>query len=128
MGGQRGKGGGKKGGNPGVGIDFKKAKHKVGKRLPKAQNETDTNFKARSINLPSQAAITEEKTGIAVNSQNHTLKAGGMYIHHAAAMCLHASLHETGVKSPTTNHCLLASLKIQSMHTPPWILPCTYLL
>lgn len=79
MGNQRGNKGKKKGGNPGVGIDFKKVKHKVGKKLPKAQNETDTNFKARSINLPSQG-LKEITEGAAVNYQNLSLKvckAGG---------------------------------------------------
>ncbi|GIL45606.1 hypothetical protein Vafri_2810, partial [Volvox africanus] len=59
--------------NPGVGIDFKKVKHKVGKKLPRAQNDTDTNFKSRSINLPNQA-VREDRSNIAVNFQNLTLK------------------------------------------------------
>lgn len=58
--------------NVGVGIDFKKARHKVGKKLPKAQNETNTDFKARSINLPDQN-VGEDK-GTAVSSKNQTLK------------------------------------------------------
>ncbi|GLI64097.1 hypothetical protein VaNZ11_007270 [Volvox africanus] len=59
--------------NPGVGIDFKKVKHKVGKKLPRAQNDTDTNFKSRSINLPNQA-VREDRSNVAVNFQNLTLK------------------------------------------------------
>ncbi|GFR40155.1 hypothetical protein Agub_g711, partial [Astrephomene gubernaculifera] len=59
--------------NPGVGVDFKRVKHKVGKKLPKARNETDTDFTSRSINLPSQA-VREDRSGIAVNYQNLTLK------------------------------------------------------
>lgn len=58
--------------NAGVGIDFKKAKHKVGKRLPKAQNATDTKFKSRSISLPSQT-VGQDK-GVAVSQRNLTLK------------------------------------------------------
>jgi pre-rRNA-processing protein IPI1 len=73
MGGQRGNSKKRKASNPGVGIDFKRVKHKVGKKLPKAQNETDTSFKARSINLPSQG-LAEDKEGVATNSQNLTLK------------------------------------------------------
>ncbi|GFH15170.1 uncharacterized protein HaLaN_11348, partial [Haematococcus lacustris] len=60
-------------GNPGVGIDFKKVKHKLGKKLARAQNETDTNIHSKSINLPSQG-LSEDKDGVAVNSQNLTLK------------------------------------------------------
>ncbi|KXZ43238.1 hypothetical protein GPECTOR_96g704 [Gonium pectorale] len=59
--------------NPGVGVDFKRVKHKVGKKLPKAKNETDTDFTSKSINLPSQA-VREDRSGVAVNYQNLTLK------------------------------------------------------
>jgi pre-rRNA-processing protein IPI1 len=64
---------GKKGRNPGVGIDFKKAKHKVGKKLAKAANETRTDFQARSINLSTQS-VARDKTGAAVSERNLTLK------------------------------------------------------
>ena len=59
--------------NKGVGVDFKKVKHKVGKKLPQAQNATDTTIKSRSISLPEQS-ITIDKTGIAVTHRNLTLK------------------------------------------------------
>jgi hypothetical protein len=62
--------------NPGVGIDFKRAKLKVGKKLPKARNATDTNFKAQSISLPGQNALTEDRSGLAVSDRNLTLKVG----------------------------------------------------
>lgn len=64
--------------NPGVGVDFRRVKHKVGKKLPRAQNETDTSFKSRSINLPDQSVLAD-KSGAAVTSRNLTLKvrAGG---------------------------------------------------
>ncbi|KAL0040469.1 hypothetical protein WJX77_008083 [Trebouxia sp. C0004] len=55
----------------GVGIDFRRVKSKVGKKLPKAQNETDMTFKARSINLPGQS-VTEDKTGLAVSQRSLT--------------------------------------------------------
>jgi len=42
--------GGKK--NAGVGVDFKRIKHKVGKKLKKAQNETVTTFKSASGEPP----------------------------------------------------------------------------
>lgn len=64
---------GKKRKNPGVGVDFRKVKHKVGKKLPKAQNETSTDFQARSINLPNQS-IKQDKAGAAVSERNLTLK------------------------------------------------------
>lgn len=58
--------------NPGVGVDFKRVKHKVGKKLPKAQNDTDVSFRARSIHLPGQ--LLGEDKGVATNAQNLTLK------------------------------------------------------
>ncbi|KAG2448880.1 hypothetical protein HYH02_006229 [Chlamydomonas schloesseri] len=59
--------------NAGVGVDFKRVKHKVGKKLPRAKNETNTDFTSKSINLPSQA-VKEDRSGVAVNYQNLTLK------------------------------------------------------
>ena len=59
--------------NAGVGVDFKRVKHKVGKKLPKAQNDTNVDFKSKSINLPSQTVL-EDRSGVAVNYQNLTLK------------------------------------------------------
>lgn len=31
--------------NPGVGVDFRRVKHKVGRKLQKAQNDTDTTIR-----------------------------------------------------------------------------------
>ncbi|KAL4439859.1 hypothetical protein ABPG75_002860 [Micractinium tetrahymenae] len=59
--------------NTGVGVDFKKVKHKVGKKLPRAQNQTDTNFKSRTISLAEQSVATD-KAGQAVTTRNLTLK------------------------------------------------------
>lgn len=58
---------------PGVGIDFRRVKSKVGKKLPKAQNDTDVTFKSKAINLPGQS-LTEDKTGQAVSQRNLTLQ------------------------------------------------------
>eukprot|EP00955_Chlamydomonas_euryale_P043494 352598-Chlamydomonas_euryale.AAC.27 len=58
--------------NAGVGVDFKRVKAKVGKKLKKAQNETDASFKSATINLPSQT-VAQDKDGVAVNNQNLTL-------------------------------------------------------
>lgn len=74
-GGTSGMGAGKGKKNAGVGVDFKRVKHKVGKKLPKAQNETDASFKSHTINLPSQS-VQQDKDGIAVNFQNLSLQAG----------------------------------------------------
>lgn len=73
--------------NPGVGVDFKRVKTKVGKKLPKAQNETDTSFKAASINLPNQVLREEEKEGAAVNSHNLTLKVWVLCVHVCGCAC-----------------------------------------
>lgn len=54
-------------------MDFKKVKHKVGKKLAKAANDTNTDIKSRSINLPSQSVL-QNKDGVAVNQRNLTLK------------------------------------------------------
>lgn len=58
---------------PGVGIDFRRVKSKVGKKLPKAQNDTDVTFKSKAINLPGQS-LNEDKTGQAVSQRNLTLQ------------------------------------------------------
>ena len=59
--------------NSGVGVDFRKVKHKVGKKLPLAKNATDTTIVSRSISLPQQS-ITVDKTGAVVTHRNLTLK------------------------------------------------------
>jgi hypothetical protein len=90
---------GKKRANSGVGVDFRKVKHKVGKKLPKAQNETRTDFQARSINLPNQS-ITQDKTGAAVSERNLTLKVSAVWF-----LC--ASFDGSGRQgaSPPGRHC-----------------------
>jgi hypothetical protein len=59
--------------NPGVGIDFKRAKHKVGRAVSKGPNDTSVAFRSHAINLPSQS-VAEDRTGVAVSSHNLTLK------------------------------------------------------
>ena len=46
----------------GVGIDFRRAKRRVGRKLPAANNATDTTVKARAISLPAQS-VAEERGG-----------------------------------------------------------------
>lgn len=48
--------------NPGVGVDFKRVKSKVGRKLKRA-NETKTDYTVKSINLPSQNLKTESLGG-----------------------------------------------------------------
>ena len=89
--------------NAGVGIDFKKAKHRVGKKLPKAQNATDTNFKSKAISLPGQN-VGEDK-GAAVTQGNLTLKV-------AIFPCNHTSCNKPPVwqflSSDAAQKCLLS--------------------
>ena len=59
--------------NPGVGVDFSRVKQKVGKKLAPAANETNTQVRARTINLPSQS-LAADKSGSAVTHRNLTLK------------------------------------------------------
>ena len=96
--------------NPGVGIDFKRAKLKVGKKLPKARNATDTSFKAQSISLPGQNALTEDRSGLAVSDRNLTLKVGAAdrpvlaphIIHQVLNRCMIASHRNSWGKWATT--------------------------
>ncbi|GAQ89087.1 hypothetical protein KFL_004860050 [Klebsormidium nitens] len=56
----------------GPGIDFKRVKSKVGKKLPRADNFTRTDFKAKALHLPDQS-VTASK-GTAVTSRNLSLQ------------------------------------------------------
>ena len=47
----------------------------VGRTLPKAQNETNTVIKSRSINLPGQN-VGQDKAGAAVTHRNLTQQVG----------------------------------------------------
>ncbi|XP_015900414.3 uncharacterized protein LOC107433628 isoform X1 [Ziziphus jujuba] len=55
------------------GIDFKKIKRKIGRKLPPPNNATNTEIKSKAIILPEQSVATE-KTGLAVNKKGLTLK------------------------------------------------------
>ncbi|PNH00248.1 Testis-expressed sequence 10 protein, partial [Tetrabaena socialis] len=54
-------------------LDFKRVKHKVGKKLPRAKNETNIDYHSKSINLPSQG-VREDRSAAAVNYQNLNIK------------------------------------------------------
>ncbi|XP_061995367.1 uncharacterized protein LOC133713379 [Rosa rugosa] len=55
------------------GIDFKKIKRKIGRKLSPAQNATNTEIKSKAIVLPEQS-VASEKAGLAVNKKGLTLK------------------------------------------------------
>ncbi|KAK7339876.1 hypothetical protein VNO77_20562 [Canavalia gladiata] len=55
------------------GIDFKKIRRKIGRKLPPPKNTTDTEIKSKAIVLPEQS-VAAEKTGLAVNKKGLTLK------------------------------------------------------
>lgn len=63
---------GRKRKNAGIGIDFKRAKHKVGKTLKKS-SATDTTIKSQSIHVPDQS-LAADKQDKAVTTRNLTLK------------------------------------------------------
>lgn len=52
--------------------DFKKVKLKVGRKLPPAQNATETQFKSRAIVLPSQ--LVGQSSGEPTNNRRQNLK------------------------------------------------------
>lgn len=55
------------------GVDFKKIKRKIGKKLPPPKNATNTEIKSKAIILPEQS-VASEKEGWAVNKKGLTLK------------------------------------------------------
>lgn len=59
--------------NAGVGIDFQRAKRKVGRQLPKKPNKTDTTIQSRTIYVPGQS-VTAEREGKALSKRQLSLK------------------------------------------------------
>ncbi|KAK6147658.1 hypothetical protein DH2020_018570 [Rehmannia glutinosa] len=55
------------------GVDFKKIKRKIGRKLPPPKNSTNTEIKSKAIVLPEQS-IVSEKAGLAVSRKGLTLK------------------------------------------------------
>ncbi|KAK4371770.1 hypothetical protein RND71_007154 [Anisodus tanguticus] len=55
------------------GVDFKKIRRKIGRKLPPPQNATNTEIKSKAIILPEQS-IASEKAGLAVSKKGLTLK------------------------------------------------------
>ncbi|CAN4089629.1 unnamed protein product [Withania somnifera] len=55
------------------GVDFKKIRRKIGRKLPPPQNATNTEIKSKAIILPEQS-VASEKAGLAVSKKGLTLK------------------------------------------------------
>lgn len=55
------------------GVDFKKIKRKIGRKLPPPNNATNTEIKSKAIILPEQS-VASEKAGLAVSKKGLTLK------------------------------------------------------
>ncbi|GAB4849228.1 hypothetical protein Ancab_004039 [Ancistrocladus abbreviatus] len=55
------------------GVDFKKIKRKIGRKLPPPKNATNTEIKSKAIILPEQSVVAE-KAGLAVSNKGLTLK------------------------------------------------------
>ncbi|KAH6762130.1 hypothetical protein C2S52_019563 [Perilla frutescens var. hirtella] len=55
------------------GVDFKKYKRKIGRKLPPPKNATNTEIKSKAIVLPEQS-IAAEKADLAVSKKRLTLK------------------------------------------------------
>ncbi|KAG6474470.1 hypothetical protein ZIOFF_068407 [Zingiber officinale] len=55
------------------GVDFKKIRHKIGRKLPPPKNATIVQIKSKAIVLPQQS-IASEKEGLAVNKKGLTLR------------------------------------------------------
>lgn len=70
--------------NVGVGVDFKRVRGKVGKKLPRAVNATDTTVKAKAISLREQS-VAVERGGAALTSRGLTLRETLSQLSHPAA-------------------------------------------
>lgn len=55
------------------GVDFKKYKRKIGRKLPPPKNATNTEIKSKAIVLPEQS-VASEREGLAVSKKGLTLK------------------------------------------------------
>ncbi|PWA36422.1 ARM repeat superfamily protein [Artemisia annua] len=55
------------------GVDFKKIKRKIGRKLPPPKNATNTQVKSKAIVLPEQS-LASDKAGLAVSKKGLTLK------------------------------------------------------
>ncbi|XP_066347766.1 uncharacterized protein [Miscanthus floridulus] len=83
------------------GVDFKKYKHKVGRKLPPPKNATNTEIKSKVIVLPEQS-MASERTGIAVNKRGLTLRELLQQTGHYNANVRRAALN--GIKDIVVKH------------------------
>ncbi|CAL5016488.1 unnamed protein product [Urochloa decumbens] len=83
------------------GVDFKKYKHKVGRKLPPAKNATNTEIKSKSIVLPEQS-MASERAGMAVNKRGLTLRELLQQTVHYNAKVRRAALN--GIKDIVVKH------------------------
>ncbi|RLM66539.1 hypothetical protein C2845_PM16G10320 [Panicum miliaceum] len=83
------------------GVDFKKYKHKVGRKLPPPKNATNTEIKSKTIVLPEQS-MASERAGMAVNKRGLTLRELLQQTAHYNANVRRAALN--GIKDIVVKH------------------------
>ncbi|TVT98346.1 hypothetical protein EJB05_56350 [Eragrostis curvula] len=83
------------------GVDFKKYKHKVGRKLPPPKNATNTEIKSKAIVLPEQS-MASERSGMAVNKRGLTLRELLQQTGHYNANVRRAALN--GIKDIIVKH------------------------
>ncbi|KAF0890463.1 hypothetical protein E2562_002832 [Oryza meyeriana var. granulata] len=83
------------------GVDFKKYKHKVGRKLPPPKNATNTEIKSKAIVLPEQS-MASERAGMAVNKRGLTLRELLQQTGHYNANVRRAALN--GIKDLVVKH------------------------
>ncbi|KAM0913507.1 hypothetical protein ACQ4PT_012109 [Festuca glaucescens] len=83
------------------GVDFKKYKHKVGRKLPPPKNTTNTEIKSKMIVLPEQS-MASERAGMAVNKRGLTLRELLQQTVHYNPKVRRAALN--GIKDLVTKH------------------------
>ncbi|KAL6652592.1 hypothetical protein ACP70R_011517 [Stipagrostis hirtigluma subsp. patula] len=83
------------------GVDFKKYKHKVGRKLPPPKNATNTEIKSKAIVLPEQS-MASERAGMAVNKRGLTLRELLQQTTHYNANVRRAALN--GIKEIVLKH------------------------
>ncbi|CAL9229381.1 unnamed protein product [Arabidopsis halleri] len=83
------------------GIDFKKIKRKLGRKLPPPNNATNTEIKSKAIILPEQS-VAAEKSGVATSKKGLTLKELLQQTSHHNAKVRKDALY--GIKDLFKNH------------------------
>ncbi|XP_038984219.1 testis-expressed protein 10 isoform X2 [Phoenix dactylifera] len=86
---------------PKRGVDFKKIKRKIGRKLPPPKNATNTQIKSKAIVLPEQS-VASERVGLAVSKKGLTLRELLQQTSHHNAKIRKAAL--TGIKDLVLKH------------------------